>query len=479
MVTVKTLLKDERGVVMVISLLILALLVGAGVGAIVSTQTDLKTSGNVKVGAQAFYLASAGIERGKKWLNANIGTGSFPNTIDENFGAGSYNVTIALDDGRYTLTSIACLPAGNPCPSGNSKKEIKVIMDRPDFTPSAAINIDGDGTHPDLDDCGGGAGCKIPSFSIDGRNHSADGSSLSSTCANVSPFAGTESGANTDITDKVDELKSKIVERAKSFCNPITKPSCTDGLSYVKGLDLKDTPGFCPDGDNCYNKLDLSKGELRGATDTTPEVDKRGPFTPSGSLPLVKQLTGSELAQFQQSIADLIEFSNTSPASKKNCISADIKGGTSTFGTPSDPKITYILKDCPSNPTYVAGSTQGADLDIKDGAVVNGAGIMIVPKRLRIRDATFNWQGIVLVVEDGDFRVGVSGSADSENSCGAINGAMILQDDQGNDPKLDMDKVSGDGCTSPNKPFAINFSCDAVNVSLQPLLKQISWVEKF
>jgi len=158
MVTVKTLLKDERGVVMVISLLILALLVGAGVGAIVSTQTDLKTSGNVKVGAQAFYLASAGIERGKKWLNTNIGTGSFPNTIDENFGAGSYNVTIALDNGRYTLTSIACLPAGNPCPSGNSKKEIKVIMDRPDFTPSAAINIDGDGTHPDLDDCGGGGG---------------------------------------------------------------------------------------------------------------------------------------------------------------------------------------------------------------------------------------------------------------------------------------------------------------------------------
>ena len=474
MVTVKTLLKDERGVVMVISLLILALLVGAGVGAIVSTQTDLKTSSNVKVGAQAFYLASAGIERGKQQL---VDSGS-ESPINENFGAGSYSVTIVnLGSERYRLTSTACLPAGNPCPSGNSKKVIETIMGRPDFTPSAAINIDGDGTHPDFDDGGGGTGSKIPSFSIDGRNHSADGSSLSSTCADVSPFAGTESGANTDITDKVDELKSKIVERAKSFCNPSTNPSCTDGLNYVKGLDLKDTPGFCPDGLNCYNKLDLSKGELRGATDTTPEVDKRGPFTPS-DVPLVKQLTGNELLQFQESIADIIEFSNSSPASKKNCISADIKGGTSTFGTPSDPEITYILKDCPSNPTYVAGSTQGADLDIKDGAVVNGAGIMIVPKRLRIRDATFNWQGIVLVVEDGDFRVGASGGG-SENSCGAINGSLILQDDQGNDTKLDMDKVSGDGCTSPNKPFAINFSCDAVNVSLQFLLKQISWVEKF
>jgi len=473
MVTVKTLLKDERGVVMVISLLILALLVGAGVGAIVSTQTDLKTSSNVKVGAQAFYLASAGIERGKQQL---VDSGS-ESPINENFGAGSYSVTIVnLGSERYRLTSTACLPAGNPCPSGNSKKEIVTIMARPDFTPSAAINIDGDGTHPDFNDGSGGTGSKIPSFSVDGRNHSADGSSLSSTCVDVSPFAGTESGANTDITDKADDLKRRIVQRAKDLCP--SSPDCTYGLDYVNSdLKLKDDPSFCP-GTKCFKNLDLSEPKLRSDPAATPLVDQRGPFTPIDPLPLVKQVTGSELAQLQQSIADIIEISNSSPASKKNCISADIRGGTSTFGTPTDPKITYILKDCPSNPKYVAGSTQGVDLDIKDGAVVNGAGILIIPKRLRLRVATFNWQGIVLVVGGGDFRAEPTGGG-SANSCGAINGALILQDDQGNDTKLDMDKVSEDGCTSPNKPFAINFSCDAVNASLQPLLKQISWVEKF
>jgi len=57
---------DERGMVLVISLMILSLLLGTGLGAIVSTQTDLKTTGNLKTGTQAFYLAEAGIEWGKQ-----------------------------------------------------------------------------------------------------------------------------------------------------------------------------------------------------------------------------------------------------------------------------------------------------------------------------------------------------------------------------------------------------------------------------
>ena len=44
---IKALLKNERGVVLVISLMILTLLVGAGVGAIVSTQTDLNLTSPV------------------------------------------------------------------------------------------------------------------------------------------------------------------------------------------------------------------------------------------------------------------------------------------------------------------------------------------------------------------------------------------------------------------------------------------------
>ena len=50
---VSKLLTDQRGMILVISLMILALLLGAGVGAIVSMQTDLKSSSNLKTGTQA------------------------------------------------------------------------------------------------------------------------------------------------------------------------------------------------------------------------------------------------------------------------------------------------------------------------------------------------------------------------------------------------------------------------------------------
>ena len=58
-------LKDERGVILVITLLITALLIAAGAGAMALVQTDLKISANLKNGTQAFYLAEAGIEWAK------------------------------------------------------------------------------------------------------------------------------------------------------------------------------------------------------------------------------------------------------------------------------------------------------------------------------------------------------------------------------------------------------------------------------
>lgn len=88
MQSVRKLLNDQRGMVLVISLLILALLLGAGVGAIVSTQTDLKTSSNLKTTTQAFYLAEAGIERAKS----------------EIAGSKSFNSVLAGADGSKTST---------------------------------------------------------------------------------------------------------------------------------------------------------------------------------------------------------------------------------------------------------------------------------------------------------------------------------------------------------------------------------------
>ncbi|MFQ5542238.1 MAG: hypothetical protein ACE5E2_05365, partial [Candidatus Binatia bacterium] len=476
----KNLLKNSQGMALVVVTLLMSIfltLTGAG---LLFSQLDLKMAGNHKLGTEAFHIADAGIVRGKEWLDGNLTSGPFPTTIADSFGSGSYTVIVdrftpGTNDGTYRITSTGLR-------LNDTKKAIESVVKRPSFNPPAVITIDGDGTHSDFDDGSGGTGSRIPAFSIDGRDHSADGSSLAPTGIALSAFAGTELGINTDITSSASDLKKRIVKRANAFC---PGADCTPGLYYVKDMNLTDNDGDCL-GPQCYENLGLSDPGLRATArdgTTSPPTytfpsspDDAGPFTPiSGSSPLVKNLNSTEISELQQSIQDIIELSNASPASKKNCISNDIIGGTYTFGTPSDPMVTFIGDPCSSNPTYVPGGN-GNDLDVRNGAVVSGAGILIVPRRLRLRDATFNWQGIVLVVEDGDFRVGQGGGGGSENSCGSINGAIILQDDAGNDPKLDMDKVAPGSATCES--FSVNFSSEAVNNTLD-LLEVVSWKEMF
>lgn len=135
----RKLLGNERGMILVISLLMLALLIGAGVGAIVSTQTDLKTSSNLKTGKQAFYVAEAGINHAMQEMADGDGTNDFSalsaaagsTTLFSNttFGSGSYTVTAQAVSGsspaRVKVTSTGCVPGGNPCSSGSSKVVIE------------------------------------------------------------------------------------------------------------------------------------------------------------------------------------------------------------------------------------------------------------------------------------------------------------------------------------------------------------------
>jgi len=138
------LLTSQRGIVLVAALLILALLMAGGVGALFSTRTDLRTSGNLKTGRQAFYIAEAGLSRAWQELNDGDGTNDFDTLSsatgkvllydNESFGGGSHTVVAAGLSGagvrRVQVTSIGCLPAANPCPSGNSKAVLEAHLRR-------------------------------------------------------------------------------------------------------------------------------------------------------------------------------------------------------------------------------------------------------------------------------------------------------------------------------------------------------------
>nr|NIO09864.1 hypothetical protein [Deltaproteobacteria bacterium] len=130
----KRLLVNQRGIILVTTLMVLSLLMGAGTGAIVSTQTDLKISSNLKKNGKAFYIAQAGLHRGWHELVDGDGINDFANVFaaggpvtlfnNTSFSAGSFTVTAQAVAGssptRIKITSSGCLPAANPCPPGNS-----------------------------------------------------------------------------------------------------------------------------------------------------------------------------------------------------------------------------------------------------------------------------------------------------------------------------------------------------------------------
>jgi hypothetical protein len=135
----KRLLFKQPGFILIASLLILALLMAGGVGAILSMQTDLKSSGNLKTGRQAFYIAEAGLNRTWQELNDGDGINDF-SAVSNNSGslilyqnelfAGGSHTTVAeplAGSGRrrVKVTSNGCFPAGDPCPSGSSKSVIE------------------------------------------------------------------------------------------------------------------------------------------------------------------------------------------------------------------------------------------------------------------------------------------------------------------------------------------------------------------
>lgn len=162
MKTFTKLLANERGMILVISLMILALLLGAGVGAIVSMQTDLRTSSNLKTGKQAFYIADAGVNRAWKELDDGNGTNDFDSlsgsvTLYSNvsYASGSYTVTAEVQHPgsstkpiipkRVKVTSTGCYPAvtgTGSCPAGSAKVVIEAQFRRESLFNCAACGKD-------------------------------------------------------------------------------------------------------------------------------------------------------------------------------------------------------------------------------------------------------------------------------------------------------------------------------------------------
>jgi len=453
----------EAGVVLITTLLLITLLLAVAAGALMLSRTDLLISRNLLTGAQALWLAQTGSEMGKNWLEENLAGALLPMTLGpEELAAGTYTVRIAtLGNAEYQLTASGAAAEG-------SRRVVEEIVRLPDFTPDGVVTSDGDGLHPDFDDHSGGVGRRIPDFSVDGRNHAPDGT-LSARCPGISPFATTQAVARDDLIAAANTLKQEIVTRANSFCQADGSSlagSCTPGLAWVRGTGAapRFTTGPCATTTpSCFLNLDLSAPALRADgfpvsvhLPTAPE--NHGPFAPlPGAASFVLLLSAAERVRLHTAVDDILQGTAELPENKVLHISHSLGGGSYTYGTWDEPKVTRI--------------EDGTDaLDMSDGAEVNGAGVLIIPRVVRLGNVRFNWQGLVLVVGGGDLRV------EEAHACGHILGAVVVRDDAAPDRKLDLDLVQrSGGCP----PLAVNYSCETVSRALTLLMRTVSWTEKF
>ncbi|MCS6925164.1 MAG: hypothetical protein NZ578_04590 [Candidatus Binatia bacterium] len=452
----------QSGVVLIATLFLLALLMIIAMSGLVLSRTDLFISRNLLTGTQALWIARAGAEIGKNWLQTNRPSSALPVTLGPApLANGTYTATlVALGNGMYRVTAVGVGPE-------HSRRVVAETVQLPDFTPLGVVTSAGDGLHADFDDTSGGTGRRIPDFSIDGRNHAVDGS-LSQRCPAIAPFAVTQASAQDNLIGALATLKREVVARANSFCladGSSAEGPCTPGLAWVRGAGAlpRFTSGPCVASDPaCFLNLDLAAPALRAQAHPAdlhlprPPND-RGPFTPGAPIqPFVRLLSATEQTRLQTALRDIVARIDELPADTVLSITASITAGTHTYGTFARPRVTLV-------------EDGGEALDVRGGAVVNGAGVLLVPRVLRLMNATLNWIGLVLITDDGDLRV------EDPAACGQILGAVIVRDDAVFDRKFDLDLVQATGSCPP---FAVNYSCEAVFRALTMLMRTVSWTEQ-
>ena len=203
----------------------------------------------------------------------------------------------------------------------------------------------------------------------------------------------------------------------------------------------------------CFLNLDLSASALRAAR--RPPAD-HGPFAP-GPVPLVRPLSPPQRNHTRKALLDIVDRLPDLPAEKLLFLRSSLLAGTHTYGTPEAPKVTWI-------------EDGGGPLDLDGGAVVQGAGLLLISRVVRLGRASLNWRGLVLIVDGGDLRVTDAGA------CGHILGAVVIRDNAVPNQKFDLDRVrAGPRC----RPLTVSYSCDAVHRALSLFMRTVSFREGF
>ncbi len=433
----RTLLSNERGVALVLSLMMLLALTGLLLAFLSVSALEPQISKNIADTARARYLAEAGIEVGFNML-VNTGatdinqmftptltgatTGGTPGpwvaliangtlsgvttggaAAEEAF-AGRYNVVVrndylASDQALTGLTSNDATPAidtnkivivRSTGTFNGATKTIEVVVRRAQLPPfPGAVNLPGLQTDTLVNDT---------TFDIDGRDYGC-----SSSCDSVANWAvnasnPTKYGIAT--TDGLQANKSPAMSYETNIENAVSGSSSK--YNDIKGKS--EVNGTFTTGLDTIQGLDPNSAEALNPQKMADYLDK------------VRNYAGTTILQSTQACPMQLTGTSTptsTPTLTNGCTGATGVNQTLDLGSRNNPKLVYFRGD-------IDTSSQFTGLTMNSG--IKGAGVLVIEDGDFRQLGNFTWDGVVIVT--GSY----VGAGFRDGSTTVIRGAFVANE---------------------------------------------------
>ncbi len=281
---VKRLLDDERGVVLVISLLILTLLIGVGAGTSALVQTDLKISRNLKNGTQAFYLAEAGVEWAKQHIKDTATNPPYPTGTTRSMSPGTF--TVLFKDPTKVTRLKSTITVQSTGQLGESSSIGQALLTKTYEIADSALGIRGDGLDTRF---------KGKSFLVDGRDYDPATQQLVGGAKARFGISVSSLEAKKKVIDELSSQQANHVVgkgtaapsvEKTDFLSSAETARIADGLCNAPGVivqDIDSSGTFTISGDTTYGTRE-SPGLycFNGLADSGDRVDIGGNFNGAG-----------------------------------------------------------------------------------------------------------------------------------------------------------------------------------------------------
>jgi Tfp pilus assembly protein PilX len=412
----RALLGNERGVALVLSLMMLLALTGLLLAFLSVSAMEPQISRNVADTARARYLAEAGIEIGYNMMvNTGDATQSFTPAVTsgttgapwvalvtngtlagvttggataEAAFAGTYNVVVRNDylASDQNLTGVNPTTTTETVSADNNKivimrstgtfngatKTIEVVVRRASLPPfPGAVNLPGLQTDTLINDT---------TFDIDGRDYGCS--------------AGCDNAANWNTTANAMKYGIATVDGVQANKSPTTYEENIEAAVSGSSSKYNDIKGKSEDGTysgvGCSSPCTSGLKTIQGLSSTDPAA--LTPAKMADYLDQVRNYAGTTILQSTQACPMQLTGSTSgqtnTPTLTNGCTGSAGVNQTLNLGTRTDPKLVYFRGD-------IDTSSQFTGLTMNSG--IKGAGILIIEDGDFKQLGNFTWDGVVIV----------------------------------------------------------------------------------